>query len=86
MDKLSLKSYGWKCVLGLEVLYAICLGYGAVLSESAKQLHGALFAVLIPGFNWGIGSIAWGAVYLFVLAWIFAWYYVWMHNSSMIRK
>ncbi len=86
MDKLSLKSYGWKCVLGLEVLYVICLGYGAVLSESAKQLHSALFGVLIPGFNWGIGSIVWGAVYLFVLAWIFAWYYVWMHNSSIIRK
>lgn len=25
MEKLSLKSYGWKCVLGAEVVYVVCL-------------------------------------------------------------
>lgn len=86
MGKLSLKSYGWKCVLGIEIFYLACLGYGAFLSESAKGLHQALFGVLIPQFDWGVGSIIWGAVYLLIFAWIFAWYYVWMHNSSLINK
>jgi len=28
MERLSLKSYGWKCVLGAEIVYTLCvLGY-----------------------------------------------------------
>lgn len=85
MGQLSLKSYGWKCVLGTEVFYVGCLIYGSFLSGKAQELHHSLFG-LIPGFTWGsVGSVIWGAAYFFVVAWIFAWYYVWMHNTSLRR-
>ena len=85
MEKLSLKSYGWKCVLGTEVFYVACMLYGTLLSGKAQELHHSLFEI-IPGFIWGSAiSIVWGAVYFFVAAWIFAWYYVWMHNSSLVK-
>ena len=85
MDKLSLKSYGWKCVLGAEVAYILCLagGFLPIRSVAGIALHHAFFETL-PGFTWiNISSVVLGAVYAFVFAWIFAWYYVWMHNSSM---
>lgn len=85
MDKLSLKSYGWKCVLGAEVVYFLCLGYGAFLSLSGAALHKSLFE-LLPGFVWGTTSgVIIGAIDLLIFAWIFAAYYVWMHNSSLIK-
>lgn len=87
MDKLSLVSYGWKCVVGSEVVYALCLAGGFLPLRSVRgaELHHALFETL-PGFVWvSPGSIALGAVYTFVFAWAFAAYYVWMHNSSMVR-
>lgn len=85
MEQLSLKSYGWKCALGAEVFYAICMLYGASLTGTSATLHHSLFG-LLPGFTWGnvIGIII-GAIDLFVFAWIFAVYYVWMHNSSLVR-
>ncbi len=85
MQKLSLKSYVWKCVLGSEVVYILCLlgGYIPWRSEVATELHHRLFETL-PGFVWGnFGSIVLGAVYMFVFAWIFGSYMVWMHNSSL---
>lgn len=86
MEKLALKSYAWKCVLGLEVAYLICLvgGYFPLGRTSAGQdLHHALFEIL-PGFVWdNPSSMALGAVYMLVFAWIFGAYYVWMHNSSL---
>ena len=92
MEQLSLKKYGWRCVLGMEVFYFLCLLYGAGLgsgrfiTERATQLHHTLFE-LIPGFTWGsVASVIWGGVYLFALAWILAWYIVWMHNSSLIKN
>ncbi|MDP1719092.1 MAG: hypothetical protein Q8L24_01565 [bacterium] len=88
MEKLSLKSYGWKCVLGAEIVYVVCLVGGLIPLRSAGiiQLHHALFE-LLPGFTWlNFGSFVIGAVYMFVFSWIFAWYYVWMHNSSLISK
>ncbi len=88
MEQLSLKSYGWKCILGGEVAYVICLLGGFLPLRSAKgvELHHTLFETL-PGFTWiSFSSFLLGAVYVFLFAWIFAWYYVWMHNSSMIRK
>ena len=88
MEQLSLKSYGWKCVLGAEIAYIICLigGFLPIRSVRALELHHTLFETL-PGFTWiNFESIVLGAVYLFVFAWIFAWYYVWMHNSSLITK
>ncbi|KKS77541.1 MAG: hypothetical protein UV64_C0014G0007 [Parcubacteria group bacterium GW2011_GWC1_43_11b] len=88
MDKLSLKLYGWKCVLGAEVAYLVCLvgGFLPLRSSLGIELHHRLFETL-PGFVWiSLGSIILGAVYMFVFAWIFAWYYVWMHNSSLIRE
>ncbi len=82
---LLLKPYAWKCVLGLEVAYLVCLagGYLPLRSAAAVELHHTLFETL-PGFVWGsVGSIILGAVYMFVFAWIFGWYMVWMHNSSL---
>ncbi len=85
---LSLKRYGWLCVLGAEIVYLICLagGYLPMRTSKAMELHRTLFETL-PGFVWGsLGSVFLGAVYVFVLSWIFAWYYVWMHNTSLIGK
>ncbi len=85
MNKLSLKLYGWRCVLGTEVFYLLCLIYGGFLVGDAAQLHHSLFA-LLPGFAWGtVGGVIFGALDLFVFAWVFAWYYVWMHNSSLTK-
>jgi len=88
MEQLSLKSYGWKCVLGTEVAYVLCIvgGFLPWRSVVGTQLHHAIFETL-PGFTWiSFGSFILGAIYMFVFAWIFAWYYVWMHNSSLVRK
>lgn len=88
MGKLSLKSYGWKCVLGAEVAYVLCLFGGLLLIRSARgmEIHRALFETM-PGFTWlSFGSFILGAIYMLIFAWIFAWYYVWMHNSSIETK
>ncbi len=88
MNQLSLRSYGWKCVLGAEVSYALCLlgGFIPWRTEAGVALHHALFETM-PGFAWiNAGSVILGAVYMFAFAWVFAWYIVWMHNSSLIRK
>ena len=82
---LSLMKYGWKCVLGAEVAYIICLLGGFLPWRSARgiELHHTLFETL-PGFTWiNAGSIALGAVYALVFALLFAAYFVWMHNSSL---
>jgi len=81
---LSTTKYSARCVFGMEVFYVLCVGYGFVLSDKAKELHHALFE-LIPGFVWGNPlSMAWGAVYMGVLAWIVGWYIAWMHNASLV--
>jgi len=86
MERLSLKSYGWKCVLGTGVFYVLCLVYGMFLSGATAGLHHSLFE-LLPGFTWGtVSGVIIGAIDLFVFAWIWAWYFVWMHNSSLVRR
>ena len=85
MGKLNLKSYGWKCVLGGEVAYVLCVlgGLLPLRSAEAVKLHHLLFETL-PGFTWlDFNSFLLGAVYVLIGSWIFAWYYVWMHNSSL---
>ena len=85
---LSLKRYGWLCVLGGEVAYVLCLGFGYLPLRSAKatELHHTLFETL-PGFVWGnFGSVVLGAAYVLAFSWIFAWYYVCMHNSSLVSE
>ncbi|GMU73843.1 MAG: hypothetical protein AMXMBFR44_0420 [Candidatus Campbellbacteria bacterium] len=88
MERLSLSSYVWKCILGSEAVYVICLlgGYVPLFrTPAAQQLHHDLFETL-PGFVWGsASSILLGAVYMLVFAGIFGSYMVWMHNSSMRR-
>ncbi len=82
---LQLKRYVWLCALGAEALYAACLIWGLFLAGKAAELHHSLLE-LLPGFVWGnIGSVILGAVYMFVVAWIFAWYIVWMHNTSLVK-
>jgi len=86
MGKLSLKLYGWKCVLGGEIVYVLCLFGGLLPLRTARgiELHHTLFETL-PGFSWlDAGSVILGAAYIFIFAWIFAWYYVWMHNTSLV--
>ena len=88
MEKLSLKSYVWKCVLGSETVYFICLigGYLPLRTAAGIELHHKLFETL-PGFVWGnLWSIVLGAIYAFVFAWISGSYMVWMHNSSLVNK
>lgn len=88
MEQLSLKSYGWKCVLGAEVAYVICVlgGFLPFRSVQGIELHHRLFETL-PGFTWiNPGSFLLGAFYMFVFSWVFASYYVWMHNSSLVSK
>lgn len=83
--KLSLSKYGWRCVLGGEVAYAICIlgGYLSLRTERGAELHRTLFETL-PGFTWGsMGSVLLGAIYIFVFSWVFASYMVWMFNSSL---
>ena len=85
---LSLKRYGWLCVVGAEVAYAACLAGGYLPFRTARgvELHHAIFETL-PGFVWGsAGSYLLGALYLFAGAWAFAAYMVWMHNSSIVQK
>jgi len=87
MGQLSLKSYGWKCVLGAEVAYVLCVLGGFLPFRSAQsiELHHRLFETL-PGFTWlSFSSFALGVIYMFVFAWIFAVYFVWMHNSSLVK-
>lgn len=83
--KLSLKKFGWKCVLGLEIGYFFCL-IGAMLpwySVRGAELNRVMFETL-PGFTWiNIWSVILGAVYFFAFAWILAWFFVWMYNSSL---
>lgn len=88
METLSLKSYALKCVLGMEVVYVICLigGYLPWRTGRGIELHHTLFETL-PGFFWGnVGSYLWGAILVGVIAWIFGAYIVWMHNSSLVSK
>jgi hypothetical protein len=85
---LSLRRYGWLCVLGSELAYFACLagGYLPLRSSRGMELHRMLFETL-PGFVWGsAGSVLLGAAYVFAFAWIVAWYVVWMHNTSLLGK
>ncbi len=51
MEILSLKKYGWKCVLGAEAAYGICLigGFLPIRSVRGIELHHSFFETL-PGF------------------------------------
>ena len=84
---LSLKRYRWLCVLGAEVVYFACLfgGFLPIRTAGGIEIHHKIFETL-PGFVWlNVQSVILGAVYMFVLAWIFGWYFVWMHNTSLIK-
>lgn len=88
MGKLSLKSYVWKCILGAEVAYVLCLigGFLPLRSERGIALHHTVFETL-PGFTWiTAGSVIWGAVLIAIMAWVFGAYMVWMHNSSLVQE
>ncbi len=88
MERLSLKSYVRKCVLGAEIAYVVCLlgGFLPLRSQRGIELHHSLFETL-PGFTWlTFGSFIWGAILIAVIAWAFGAYMVWMHNSSLVHK
>ena len=46
---LSKTKYAGLCLLGMEVFYVLCLGYGLVISPKARELHHSLFE-LLPGW------------------------------------
>ncbi len=82
---LSLKRYGWLCVLGAEVAYVLCVLGGLLPWRTGRgvEIHHAIFETL-PGFTWlTFGSFVLGAIYVFAFAWIVAAYMVWMHNTSL---
>lgn len=82
---LSKIKYAALCVLGTEIFYILCIGYGLLfLTGKAMELHHSFFE-LIPGFVWGNPvSMALAAVYLGIMAVIAGWYVAWMHNASLI--
>lgn len=85
MGKLAYFSYVWKCILGAEIAYALCLGGAFLLERSAKgtELHHTLFETL-PGFVWiNVNSVILGAFYMLIFSIFFGTYMVWMHNSSI---
>ena len=85
---LSLKRYGWLCVLGGEIGYVLCLagGYLPLRTSRGMELHKTLFETF-PGVVWGtVGGVILGAVYVFIFAWVFATYFVWMHNTSLVNR
>lgn len=85
---LSLKRYGWLCVLGGEVVLVLCWLGGFLLfrSDAGINLHHELFETF-PGVVWGtVNGFVLMAIYTLVFSWIFAAYYVWMHNSSLIKE
>ena len=83
---LSKTKYSGLCLLGMEVFYVLCLGYGLVISAKARDLHHSLFE-LLPGFAWGNPvSMVWGAMLLGIFALIAGWYIAWMHNVSLVTS
>lgn len=83
--ELSFFSYVWKCIVGAEAAYFICLSGAFALERTAQgtQLHHTLFETL-PGFVWLTpASVLLGAVYMLIFAAVFGTYMVWMHNSSI---
>jgi len=85
---LQLKRYGWLCVLGAEIAYALCVVGGLLPWRTGRaiELHHAIFETL-PGFAWlNFGSFILGAAYMFLFAWVFAAYMVWMHNTSLVKS
>ena len=85
---LQLKRYGWLCVLGAEIAYALCVVGGLLPWRTGRaiELHHAIFETL-PGFTWlNLKSFVLGAAYMFLFAWVFAAYMVWMHNTSLVKS
>ena len=88
MERLPLKSYVKKCILGSEIVYVLCLvgGFLPFRSQKGIELHHQLFETL-PGFTWiTFSSFIWGAIFIAVMAWALGAYMVWMHNSSLVHK
>lgn len=88
MGTLSLRSYVLKCIIGLEVVYVLCIAGGFLpwRTVAGIELHHTIFETL-PGFTWiSVGSFIIGAVWMLVFAVIFGWYLVWMHNSSLEKN
>jgi len=82
---LTYKKYISKCILGGEVIYALCLlgGFISLRSVRGSELHHALFET-IPGFTWiTVSSVIWGAILIALFSVVFGAYMVWMHNSSL---
>ncbi|MDO8512585.1 MAG: hypothetical protein Q7S57_04885 [bacterium] len=86
--KLSLVKYVWRCVLGGEIVYAVCLlgGFLPLRSTQGMELHHALFETL-PGFTWiNFGSVILGTAYVLVFSVIYGCYMVWMFNASLEER
>lgn len=83
MGKLAYKPYLWRCILGGEIVYVLCVMYGVMINPATQGVHTALFNTL-PGFTWLTpGSFVLGLLYVFVTSVVFGAYMVWMHNASV---
>jgi hypothetical protein len=70
---------GWRS----RVRLCLAGGFLPIRSSPGLELHHSLFETL-PGFVWiNPQSVILGAVYVFLLSWVFGTYMVWMHNSSL---
>jgi len=83
MGKLAIGKYAGLCVLGGEIVFTLCMMYGAFLSGKAAELHLALFQ-LLPGYT-GLNFSSWflGAISVAVMSGVAGAYIAWMHNVSI---
>ena len=81
----SYQSYIWKCVLGSEIIYVLCMVYRVFVTAELLPLHDSLLR-LLPGFSWTPAGMLAAAVGIAVYSAVFGAYMVWMLNSSIIKK
>jgi hypothetical protein len=81
-NMLSVQKYSLLCILGGEVVYALCATYGLFLSGKAAELHLSIFQML-PGFTeFSISSWLIGAITIAIWSGLGGAYIAWMHNVS----
>lgn len=81
----SISSYALKCVLGMEIVYLLCMWYGpAFLTGKELELHQTLFNT-IPGYDPSVQGVLLSALFVAVVAYIIGSYIGWMLNSSLVK-
>ena len=81
----SYQSYIWKCVLGSEIIYVLCMVYRAFVAVELLPLHDNLLR-LMPGFSLTPAGIVIAGIGIAVYSAVFGAYMVWMLNSSVAKQ